>query len=272
MHEANAIATPMISGSIVSARQGDSLADPYLYRSIVGALQYVTLTRPEISYAVNKTCQFMHAPTMIHSQLVKQILRYLKGTFDNGLLLTKPTTLTLQGYSYADWASDPDDRKSTSGFCIYLGNNPISWGSKKQAIISRSSTEAEYRALALAASKLIWLKTLFSELRILIPNPLILWCDNLSSVHLSANPVLHSRTKHVEIDIYFIRDLVIYGKLRVQHLPSCANRRRSHKTFIIGTISDFENQAQCLLTDKHGLAGELKPITKIRFQFCGLWA
>lgn len=136
--------------------------------------------------------------------------------------LSRPFTMQLYGYADAHWASNLDYRKSTSRFCIYFGGNPISSGSKKQSIISWSSTKAEYRALALAASELMWLKTLFCELRIPLSQPPVLWCDNLSTVHLSINIVMHSRTKHVEIDIYFVRDLVICGKIRVQHLPSSA--------------------------------------------------
>ncbi|MDV3193952.1 MAG: reverse transcriptase domain-containing protein, partial [Sweet potato little leaf phytoplasma] len=144
MTNAKAIATPMVSGSVVSTHHGESLADVYLYQSIVGALQYVTLTRPEISFSVNKACQFMHHPKLIHWQLVKRILRYLKGTINTGLLLQKPNHLDLSGFVDADWASNPDDRKSTTGFCAFFGGNLISWGSKKQSIISRSSTEVEY--------------------------------------------------------------------------------------------------------------------------------
>lgn len=143
MHTANAISTPMLSGAIPSAFQGEIFSDLHLYRNMVGALQYVTITRPEIAYSVNKLCQFMHAPKLIHWQAVKRLLRYLKGTITDGLLLTKPKELQLQSYADADWASDTDDRKSTSGLCVYLGSNLITWCSKKQNIISRSSTEAE---------------------------------------------------------------------------------------------------------------------------------
>lgn len=135
MLDANSIATPMVSGSIVSAHHGELFSDPYQYRSVVGALQYVTLTRPEISYSMNKACQFMHSPKLMHWQ-VKRILRYLKGTLNNGLLLTRPHTLSLMGFVDADWASDPDDRKSTTGICVFFGGNLISWCSKKQSIIS----------------------------------------------------------------------------------------------------------------------------------------
>ncbi|XP_022154966.1 uncharacterized protein LOC111022111 [Momordica charantia] len=220
IHEANALSSPMISGSIVSAFHGDPFHDVFLYRSTVGALQYVTITRPELTYSVNKVSQFMHAPTLTHWQAVKRILHYLAGSFDHGLLLSPPSDLSLQGFADSDWASDPDDRHSTSGFCIQFGGNLVSWTSKKQVVVSRSSTEAEYRSLAHAAADLIWIQILLSELRLSLPQPPILWCDNLSAVHFSVNLVLHSRAKHVEIDIYFVRNLVLQYKLRVTHIPT----------------------------------------------------
>ncbi|KAA0059238.1 putative mitochondrial protein [Cucumis melo var. makuwa] len=199
---------------------GELFHDVHLYRSVVGALQYATLTHPEISYSVNKACQFIHTPKHTHWQLVKRILRYLKGVLYHALWLSKSDNMSLDGFVDADWASDSDDRKSTSGFCVYFGNNLVSWGSKKQSIIDRSSTKAEYRCLTLLATELVWIRSLLNDLYIDLPFPPILWCDNLSAVHLSANSILHSTTKHVELDIYFVRDLIQKGKLFVRHLSA----------------------------------------------------
>ncbi|KAA0052371.1 putative mitochondrial protein [Cucumis melo var. makuwa] len=220
MLDAKPISTPMVSGPLLSAFQGEPFHDVHLLRSVVGALQYATLTHPEISYSVNKACQFMHTPKHTHWQLVKRILRYLKGVLYHGLWLSKSDNTSLVGFADADWASDPDDRKSTSGLCVYFGNNLVSWGSKKQSIISRSSTEAEYRCLALLATEMVWIRSLLNDLYIDLPFPPILCCDNLSAVHFSANPILHSKTKHVELDIYFVRDLIRKEKLFVRHLPA----------------------------------------------------
>lgn len=96
----------------------------------------------------------------------------------------------------------------------------ISWSSKKQYVVSRSNTEAEYQSLAHLATDLLWIQSLLSDLHLSLPQPLTIWCDNLSAVHLRANPVLHARAKHVEIDIYFVRDLVLQKKLFVCHLPA----------------------------------------------------
>lgn len=145
MSGANHINSPMVANCKLSKFGSDTLPDPHLYRSVVGALQYATLTRPEIAYSVNKVCQFMANPLESHWKAVKRILRYLKGTLDFGLHLT-PTSVTdkfsLFAFSDADWGSDSDDRRSTSGFCIYFGNNLVSWSSKKQVLVARSSIEA----------------------------------------------------------------------------------------------------------------------------------
>jgi hypothetical protein len=142
--------TPCIPYKSLSKFQSTSMTDPQLYHSIVGALQYATITRPDISYDVDKASQFIHAPISDHWNIVKHILCYLKCTLDLGLQLHSQSSLTLHAYYDVDWAGCPDDRRSTSGFCIFLGSNLISWSSKKQHIVSYSSTEAEYRSMAVA--------------------------------------------------------------------------------------------------------------------------
>ncbi|XP_028223511.1 uncharacterized protein LOC114405009 [Glycine soja] len=130
------------------------LDDPSYFRGLVGSLQYLTLTHPNISYSVNFVSQFMNSPTIVHLQMAHRILRYVKGTIDVGLHFTSHTTLDLFAFSDADWASCPTTRRSTTGYCIYLGGNVISWCAKKQPTVSRSSTEAEYRAMANTAAEL----------------------------------------------------------------------------------------------------------------------
>ncbi|CAN6706510.1 unnamed protein product [Malus baccata var. baccata] len=149
--------TPCLPSHRLLKDDGDPYHSPEQYRSIVGALQYVTFTRPDIAFSVNQCCQFMHSPMTSHVVAVKRILRYLSGTLDYGIHF-KPGQLHLQAYSDADWAGDPNDRRSTSGHIVYLGSSPISWASKKQHTVSRSSTEAEYKALAIAAAKLAWIR------------------------------------------------------------------------------------------------------------------
>jgi len=193
--------TPMVSSLRLTADQSVSVDDPSLYRSIVGALQYVTITRPELSFSVRKVCQYMHKPQLSHWQAVKQILRYLAGTSTDGLHFSSSSTYSITGFSDSDWATDLDDRKSTTGYCIFVGNNLVSWSSKKQKVVSRSSTEAEYRSVAAALADIIWIQSLMHELRVTSPTPQ-LYSDNLGAVQLAANPVMHSQSKHFELDLH----------------------------------------------------------------------
>ncbi|XP_068304424.1 uncharacterized mitochondrial protein AtMg00810-like [Pyrus communis] len=212
------ISTPVVTGQKLSAHVGDPHEHPEMYRSVVGALQYLTLTRPDLSYAVNQVCQFMHSPKNTHWAAVKRILRYLKATFSHGLIY-RPEDATLTAYSDADYAGNPDTRHSTGGFCIYLGSNLVSWSSKKQKTVSRSSAEAEYRQLAYTAAELSWLRSLYRDLHLHLVRPVI-WCDNVSSIALASNPVFHSRTKHLEVDFHYVREKVVRGQLLVHYVCS----------------------------------------------------
>jgi hypothetical protein len=147
----------MTSSNKLSAMDGTLLSsdDSTRYRSIVGGLQYLTMTRPDISFDVNKVCQFLHAPRCTHWSAVKRILCYVQATSSHGLLLQPATTSSpdlLSAFSDADWAGDPDDRRSTGGHAIFYGGNLIAWNARKQATVSRSSTESEYKALANATA------------------------------------------------------------------------------------------------------------------------
>ncbi|KAM1496471.1 hypothetical protein ACFXTO_031069 [Malus domestica] len=212
-------ATPCLPYNRLLKDDGDPFNHPTLYRSIVGALQYLVFTRPDIAFPVNQVCQFMQSPMASHYLAVKRILRYLKGTMTHGIRYTKGS-LSLRSFSDADWAGDPNDRRSTTGLVVFLGNNPISWASKKQQTVSRSSIEAEYRALLSTAAELDWLQQLFQVLQVRIPHPPVLFCDNLSAIALSFNPVQHQRTKHIEVDVHFVRERVASKKLLVQFVSS----------------------------------------------------
>jgi hypothetical protein len=220
MHEAKPVSSPMSSSTVLSQHSGTSLSDSSVYRSVVGSLQYLSLTRPDIAFAVNKVCQYMHNPTEDHWSAVKRILRHLKHTIHHCLFLHRETTFTIQAFSDVDWASCPDDRRSTTGYCLYLGRNLLSWTSRKQRTVSRSSTESEYRAVAQAATKIVWLQSLLSELGILPSTPPILWCDNIGATYLAANPIFHARTKHIEIDVHYVRDLVSAKALSIRFVSS----------------------------------------------------
>ncbi|KAK0608038.1 hypothetical protein LWI29_024579 [Acer saccharum] len=150
----------------------------------------------------------MHQPSTDHWELVKRVLRYLCGSLDEGILLYRDSPVSLHAYSDADWAGNKDDYSSTSAYIVYLGRNPISWSSKKQHTIARSSTEAEYRTVASTAAELNWVCFLLTDLGLMLPTVPIIYCDNVGATQLCSNPIFHSRMKHVAIDFHFIRDQV----------------------------------------------------------------
>ncbi|GJS14716.1 ribonuclease H-like domain-containing protein [Tanacetum coccineum] len=188
--------------------EGSPVTDPTLYRSLAGSLQYLTFTRPDLSYAVQQLCLYMHDPREPHLNAMKRVLRYLRGTTDLGLQLLRSTTSQLIAYSDADWAGCPATRRSTSGYCVFLGDNLLTWSSKRQDTLSRSSAEAEYRGVANAVAETSWIRNLLRELH----TPLFTVTLVYSAVYMSANPVQHQRTKHIEIDIHFVRDKVAAGQ------------------------------------------------------------
>ncbi|KAL5566072.1 hypothetical protein UlMin_029236 [Ulmus minor] len=228
---------PAAVGKPLVALGGEPMKNQRLYKSIIGSLQYVTHTRPDLAFVINKLSQFLQSPTMIHWNAVKRVLRYLKGTRNMGLHIKHCDELNLSGYSDADWACSPDDKKSTAGYLVYFGDTLVSWCSKKQRVVSRSSTESEYRALAHISCEIAWLESLLGELTFSLTQTPVTWCDNLSASTLAANPVYHSRTKHVEIDIHFVRDKVLEKKLDVRYVPShdqtadCLTKPLSHSHF-----------------------------------------
>ncbi|GAA0157982.1 transmembrane signal receptor [Lithospermum erythrorhizon] len=220
MDGAKPLGNPCTTEGQISSVNQEPFSDPTMYRSTVGALQYLTITRPDIAFAVNKACQFMQSPSILHWQFVKRILRYLKGSVQHGILIQPSSSFELKAYTDADWAGCPDTRRSTSGFVIFMGNSLISWSSRKQKVVARSSTEAEYRSLALCTAELMWIQKLLKELHVISSSSPTLFCDNLGATYLSVNLVLHSRIKHVEIDICFVRERVTNGALKVQYVPT----------------------------------------------------
>ncbi|KAL9230762.1 hypothetical protein vseg_006073 [Gypsophila vaccaria] len=212
--------TPVDTKSKLGASSGAPVSDPSLYRSLAGALQYLTFTRPDISYAVQQICLYMHDPRDAHFGALKRIIRYVKGTAHYGLHLTISSTSLLTGYSDVDWGGCPDTRRSTSGYCVYLGDNLLSWSSKRQTTISRSSAEAEYRGVANVVAESCWLRNFLLELHCPIRKATVVYCDNISAIYLSGNSVNHQRTKHIELDIHFVREKVALGEVQVRHVPS----------------------------------------------------
>ena len=212
--------SPLEMNARYSPSDGLPLADPTLYRAIVGSLVYLTVTRPDIAHAVHVVSQFVTFPTTVHWAAVLRILRYLRGTQFQSLLFSSTSSLELRAYSDADWAGDPEDRKSTTGFCIFLGDSLISWKSKKQDVVSRSSSEAEYRAMASTTCEIVWLRRLLADMGVSHSRPTPLYCDNKSAVHIAHNSVFHERTKHIEIDCHLTRHHLQQGTITLPYVPS----------------------------------------------------
>jgi hypothetical protein len=181
------------------------------YQRLVGKLIYLAHTRPNISYAVSVVSRYMHDPRVSHQEVVYQILRYLKGCPGKCVLFSKKGDRRIEVYTDADWAGCLDDRKSTSGYCAFVGDNLVSWRSKKQNVVARSTAEAKYRAMAHGVSEGLWLRRLLLELGLFEDKPIMLCCDNKAAINIANNPVQHDRTKHVEIDRHFIKDKLDEG-------------------------------------------------------------
>ena len=163
MRECKPCSTPIDTHAKMSA-DGVLVADPTHFHSIAGTLQYLTFTHPDLTYAVQQVCLYMHDPREPHLAAMKRILRYIQGTLDLGFHLLRTSTADLTVYTDADWAGCPDTRRSTSSYGVFLGDNLISWSSKRQATVSRSSVEAEYRAVANGVAEVCWLRQLLHEL------------------------------------------------------------------------------------------------------------
>jgi hypothetical protein len=219
MADCKPCATPVDTQGKLSTA-GPPVADPTSYRSVVGALQYLIFTRPDIANAVQQVCLHMHDPREPHLTAMKRILRYLWGTLDFGLLLHRSSASEHRVYTDVDWAGYPDTRWSTSGYAMFLGDNLVSWSSKRQPVVSHSSAKAEYRAMANGVAEAVWLRQLLHELHSPLPMSTLVFCDNVSAVYLSTNLVQHQRTKHVEIDLHFVREWVACGAVRVLHVPT----------------------------------------------------
>lgn len=177
METCNPCLTPVDTSSKLPAESGPPVDDPTLFRSLAGALQYLTFTRLDISYAVQQICLFMHDPRAPHLAALKRILRYLNGTESYGIVLSSSDNLSLTAYSDADWGGCPDTRRSTSGYCVFLGSSLVSWSSKRQTTTSRSSVEAEYRGVANAVAETMWLRQLLCDLHCPLTRATLVYCD-----------------------------------------------------------------------------------------------
>ncbi|KAJ9553824.1 hypothetical protein OSB04_017869 [Centaurea solstitialis] len=213
MIETKPCEAPMIPNMKLNVKDGDLLEDPEKYRRIVGKLNYLTITRPDIAFPVSVVSQFMSSPRTPHWDAVRHILKYLKGAPGLGILYQNHNHHVIEGFTDADYDGDPTNRRSTTGYCVFVGGNLVSWKSKKQNVVSRSSAESEYRAMAQTTCELIWLRNLLGELGFAQSKPMNLYCDNEAAIHIANNPVFHERTKHIEVDCHFTREKLEDGTI-----------------------------------------------------------
>lgn len=196
------------------------LKDPTSYQQLIGRLLYLTTTRSDIAFAVQSLSQFMHSPKKIHMEAAMRLVKYVKHASGLDILMSTTGDDLLKVYCDIDWGACINNRRSITGYLVHYGNSPILWKSKKQATVSRSSAEAEYRAMASSVAETIWMTGLFKELGVEIKVPVSLFFDSKSTLQIATNPVFHERTKHIDIDCHFTREKIQEGLIVTAYLPS----------------------------------------------------
>ncbi|XP_061363170.1 uncharacterized mitochondrial protein AtMg00810-like [Gastrolobium bilobum] len=246
--------TPMDSSNKLCQAKDSSeiLSDAQPYRHLVGRLLYLTTIRPDLSFVVHQLSQFVSAPTTSHMNAAHRVLRYLKASPAQGLFFPSNNELQLSGFTDSDWACCPDTRRSITSLCVFLGNSLVSWRLKKQTTVPRSSTEAEYRALASMSCEIQWLTYLLTDLRVPCSKPAYVFCDNVSAIYLAKNPAFHERSKHIEINCHITRERINDGTLHL--LPV----RSSSQLADIFT-KPLPSQPFHLIISKLGLRDVLRP-------------
>ncbi|XP_074290257.1 secreted RxLR effector protein 161-like [Silene latifolia] len=212
--------TPIQQNHNLAFASGYVLRDMMKYRRLVGGLVYLTITRPDLVYAVHVLSQFMNEPRKEHWDAALRVVKYVKMNPSVGIVLKRDSDMQLRGYCDSDWARCPLTRRSLSGYIVSLGNSPISWRAKKQVTVSKSTAETEYRAMAAVTSELIWVKSFLASLGVFHMKPMRLFCDNQAAIHIARIPVFHDRTKHIEIDCHFVRQHLVNKTIATFHVRS----------------------------------------------------
>ncbi|XP_071729158.1 uncharacterized protein [Rutidosis leptorrhynchoides] len=217
------VGAPLEANLTISSEPTKS--DPLLdnvteFQKLIGKLIYLTMTRPDISFSVQCLSQFMHSPLQSHLKIALRLLRYLKASLGKGVLITKSDSNSLVAYLEADWGKCTSTRKSVTGYAVFFCNSLVSWKSKKQATVSRSSTESEYRAMASVTCEILWIIKILTDLHCNNLLPVRLFYDNRSAIQLAANPVFHERSKHFEIDLHVVRQKSVSGVIEIVNIDS----------------------------------------------------
>jgi hypothetical protein len=219
MGEGKPLSTPMSTSATLDIDEHGEPVDQKEYRSMIGSLLYLTATRPDIHFAVCLCARFQASPRTSHRTAVKRIMRYLRFTPEFGLWYSSSSVLSLCGYSDADFAGCLLERKSTSGTCQFLGTSLVSWSSRKQSSVALSTTEAEYVAAASCCSQLVWMMATLRDFGLDFHHVPLL-CDSTSAISVAKNPVLHSRTNHIDVRFHFLRDHYEKGDIDLRHVDT----------------------------------------------------
>nr|GEX83985.1 retrovirus-related Pol polyprotein from transposon TNT 1-94 [Tanacetum cinerariifolium] len=217
--DSSLVKTLMVPPNNLGPDLAGKLVNETSYREMIGSLMYLITTRTDIQFSTVLCVRYQSNPNESHLTPVKRILRYLKGTLTLGLYYPKCSGFDLKGYSDSNYVGCNMDRKSTSGACQILGVKLVCWSAKKHQSVAMSSTEAEYVATARCCASILWMKSQLSDYDIhykMVP----IFCDNTSTISISNNPVLHSRTKHIDIRYYFIRDHILKGDIKLHFIPT----------------------------------------------------
>ncbi|KAE8721931.1 pentatricopeptide repeat-containing protein [Hibiscus syriacus] len=220
MLDCKPVETPMEPGLKFCKERTGNPVNKESYQRLVGKLIYLSLTRPDIAYSVSIVSQHMSDPREEHLEAVNRILRFLKFTPGAGLIFRKNQDRTVKVYTDASWGGELTDRRSVSGYCTYVWGNLVTWRSKKQTVVSRSSAESEFKAMALGICEGMWIKRLLTELDLDDKKNFEIFSDSQSAMSIAKNPVQHDRTKHIEIDRHFIYEKVNNGVAKLQYIPT----------------------------------------------------
>lgn len=215
MEHCNAVQNPVVPGFKLFRDENGAELNGTQYRQLVGSIMYIRATRPDIAYVVSLISRYMSRPTELHLLAAKRILRYLQGTSSFGLISKKDGNRELIEFTDSDYADDVEDRKSTSGYAFILSSATVAWSSRKQPIVTLSTTEVEFVAAAVCSTQAIWMKRILETLGYEGNESTVIFCDNSSTIKLARNPVFHSRCKHIEVRFHFLRNLENDGVIQL---------------------------------------------------------
>ncbi|GJZ30303.1 putative RNA-directed DNA polymerase [Tanacetum coccineum] len=221
------VMTPLPENIVLAHKESEN--DKFLvnfanYQRLVGKLIYLTLTRPDISYVVHCLSQHMHSPLKSHLDIAMRVLKYLKLAPGYGIQFSKRNSVfDINAFFDSDWAKCPVTRRSVSGYCVFVNGCLVSWKSKKQSTLSRSSAEAKYRSMASVTCEIMWIVKIMKDLNVDNMIPANLYCDNKSAIQIAANPVMHEKTKHFDLDVHLVRKKVSFGLIKTVKVDSRKN-------------------------------------------------